>query len=55
MRLLLKHFYAVAFPLVGLLLIVAGRATGLASPSWQFIISTAAISFAVLFMAKWKA
>jgi hypothetical protein len=55
MRLLLKHFYVVALPLAGLILIIVWRATGLSSPAWQFVISTAALIFAVLFMAKWKA
>jgi hypothetical protein len=55
MRLPLKHFSVVALPLAGLILIIAGRAVGLESSTWQFIISTAALTFAVLFMAKWKA
>lgn len=55
MRLLLKHLYAVLLPLAGLILIIVWRAAGLASPTWQFITSAAALTFAVLFMAKWKA
>jgi hypothetical protein len=55
MRLLLKHFYVVALPLAGLILIILWRVAGLSSPAWQFIIGTAALIFAVLFIAKWKA